>query len=189
MCLPASMALMVGANPQTDQRGEHNVHLIHGDHIHQSFGTAVGLDACSTAFAELVVTAFVADDHTVGFELTGLGQQQVGVAASGEYFYTEGIRMGADNVERLGSDGSCGSEDGNFDRCIHGNSKIMKHPRPLCSQIIRQASTDSAALGAWVPRRADLQERNTYRVVRARGISASMAPPTGLLRVHPRIPA
>ena len=98
---------------EPDHRAHDDVHAVHPDQVAEAvdagpdLGPARLQDVC-----EGLVAGFVADDDVGRVKLDGLLREQVYAAAGGEEDDLEQVAVLADDVQRLGADGSRGSEDG-----------------------------------------------------------------------------
>ena len=97
---------------EPDHGADDDVHAVHADQVAEAvdagpdLGPAGLQDVC-----EGLVAGFVADDDVGRVKLDGLLGEQVHAAAGGEEDDLEQVAVLADDVQRLGADGSGGSED------------------------------------------------------------------------------
>jgi len=98
---------------EADHRADDDVDAVHSDEVAEAVDACPDFDAVGLeGFVDGFVAGFVADDDVGRVKLDGLPDQQVGAAAGGEEDDLEQVAVLPDDVQRLGADGSGGSEDG-----------------------------------------------------------------------------
>ena len=95
-----------GAQTAEAHKGrQHDVHRPHLHHLAEGVGSRIDLYRfVLQGLADVVVLAFVGDDHALGPELLGLPDEQVSVGTGRQHVCLEEVRVLGDDFERLSAD-------------------------------------------------------------------------------------
>ena len=100
---------------ETHHRGDDDVHLLPRYQVTGGVDAGVyGRGLSDQGFLHGVIFRHVADNRVRNGKLVRLFRQEGGVAACGDDFHLEPIRVLPDHVQRLAADGSRRSEDGDL---------------------------------------------------------------------------
>ena len=98
---------------EADHGADDDVYVVHADQVAEAIHASPDFDAVGLeGLVDLCVAGFVADDDVGRVKFDGLLDEQVRAAAGGEEDDFEEVAVLPDDVQRLGADGSGGSEDG-----------------------------------------------------------------------------